>query len=184
MQVQYSSRYDALKAGKIENIFDPNMAGGALMDLGIYPVTLACALFGAPKTSHYMANKHENGIDLSGIISLHYDTHIFNCVIAKDCASHNETLLIGEKGYLKVEGSISRIDSVEWISKQSRMDYSVDQIDNRMFYEAKDFVDCILNNDVENYEALNQITRDALSVLEKSKADVGLDFGEDALILK
>lgn len=182
MQVQYSSRYDALKAGKVENIFDPKMAGGALMDLGIYPVTLACALFGLPKSSHYVANKHSNGIDLSGVLSLQYDDHIFNCVIAKDCASHNETVLIGEKATLKIEGSISRVDSVEIISKNDHKNHSVDQIDNRMFYELKDFVECILNEDFVTYDGLNQITRDALTVLEKSKKDIGLDFGDDAII--
>lgn len=182
MQVQYSSRYDALKAGKIENIFDPKMAGGALMDLAIYPITLACALFGLPLKSHYVANKHSNGIDLSGVLSLQYESHIFNCVIAKDCASHNETQIIGEESYLKIEGSISRIDSIEKISKLDKKNLSVPQMDNRMVYEIQDFVNCILENDQESYESWVQITRNALSVIDQSKQDIGLDFGDDARV--
>lgn len=43
-----SSRYDDLLAGKVTNIFCPRMAGGALMDTGVYPINAMVALFGEP----------------------------------------------------------------------------------------------------------------------------------------
>ena len=45
---KYSSRYDELLAGHHTNIFDAQMATGALMDIGIYCVEPMVAAFGAP----------------------------------------------------------------------------------------------------------------------------------------
>ena len=43
---QYSSRYDAFRAGEIKNAFNPALSNSALMDIGVYPAALALALFG------------------------------------------------------------------------------------------------------------------------------------------
>ena len=32
---QYSSRYDALRAGELPNVFNPKFSGGAIMDINI-----------------------------------------------------------------------------------------------------------------------------------------------------
>lgn len=45
---QYSSRYDAFLAGQTAPVFDPNQAGGALMDLGVYNVSYIVACLGNP----------------------------------------------------------------------------------------------------------------------------------------
>lgn len=45
---KYSSRCEELKAGRRTNIFDCALSTGALMDIGIYTVEPALALFGTP----------------------------------------------------------------------------------------------------------------------------------------
>lgn len=45
---KYSSRCEELKAGRRTNIFDCGLSTGALMDIGIYTVEPALALFGTP----------------------------------------------------------------------------------------------------------------------------------------
>lgn len=46
---QYSSRYDDYKRdGLVSNVFDPKMAGGSLVDLGVYGLAPLVHLFGLP----------------------------------------------------------------------------------------------------------------------------------------
>ncbi len=47
---KYSSRYDEVLAGRATNIFDCNMASGALMDIGVYTVEPMVEIFGMPQT--------------------------------------------------------------------------------------------------------------------------------------
>ncbi|MFR2502999.1 MAG: hypothetical protein ACLS85_11090 [Coprobacillus cateniformis] len=81
---QYSSRYDAFKAGEVLPAFNPAMSGGALMDLNIYNINLVVALFGKPLNVNYEANI-QRGIDTSGILTLDYDSFKCVCIGAKDC---------------------------------------------------------------------------------------------------
>ena len=53
---QYSSRYDAFCAGETPVSFDPECAGGALMDLNVYNISYIVGLFGEPNQVHYTAN--------------------------------------------------------------------------------------------------------------------------------
>ena len=45
---QFSSRMEVYRSGGLPPAFDPALGGGSLMDLGVYPVSLAIHLFGEP----------------------------------------------------------------------------------------------------------------------------------------
>ena len=55
--LKHSSRYDDLLQGNLTNIFDPRMATGSLMDLGVYPISAAVLLFGMPHTIRGVSEK-------------------------------------------------------------------------------------------------------------------------------
>ena len=77
-----TSRVSKLRAGERINIFDPAMSAGSLMDMGVYCVAPAIALFGEPQrvcavgvTSNVPGSSKEDPcgvIDLSGAIALGY----------------------------------------------------------------------------------------------------------------
>lgn len=96
---QYSSRYDAFRAGEVLPAFDPNKAGGALMDLGLYNLHYILGLFGEPKAVSYEANV-ERGIDTSGVATLDYGSFKAVSVAAKDCAAPISYVIQGNDGYL------------------------------------------------------------------------------------
>lgn len=96
---QYSSRYDAFRAGTVLPAFDPACAGGALMDLGLYNVQYIVGLFGAPKSVGYQANV-ERGIDTSGVMTLDYGDFKAVSVAAKDCGAPTTNVIQGNDGYI------------------------------------------------------------------------------------
>lgn len=94
---QYSKRYDSFKEGIILPAFDPELSGGALMDLNIYNIHYVAGLFGRPKNVEYYPNI-ERGIDTSGILILEYDTFQCTCIGAKDCKAPVANNIQGDKG--------------------------------------------------------------------------------------
>lgn len=70
---QFSSRMLPYRAGEILPAFDPAKGGGSIMDLGVYPVSLAIHLFGAPARVQATSRLLGSGADSHGTIVLDYD---------------------------------------------------------------------------------------------------------------
>lgn len=103
---QYSSRYDAFRAGEVLPAFDPAKSGGAIMDIGLYPLAFTIGLFGEPVSARYLANI-ERGIDTSGVIELSYDGfHAIN-ICAKDCGAPCYATIQGVDGYIRMDSQPS-----------------------------------------------------------------------------
>ena len=96
---QYSSRYDAFRAGEVLPAFDPAKSGGAIMDLGLYCLTYTIGLFGEPKAATYLPNI-ERGIDTSGIALLEYEGFRAVNICAKDCGAPSVMQVQGTDGYI------------------------------------------------------------------------------------
>ncbi|MEM9885521.1 MAG: Gfo/Idh/MocA family oxidoreductase [Bacteroidota bacterium] len=80
-------------------IFNPNLAGGALLDIGIYPVFLALFLMGYPDEINVVARIGETGVDEEiGIIFNYHNgqmAHLHATVLAK---TNTEAFIYGRKG--------------------------------------------------------------------------------------
>jgi len=71
---QYSSRYDKLKEGIVENAFKPELGNGAHMDLGVYCIAPLLHLVGEPKSvlkNNYLLYTGAEGM---GSMILNYDS--------------------------------------------------------------------------------------------------------------
>lgn len=64
----FNAPYDPL-----HRLFNPELGGGALLDVGIYPVALSWMIFGAPETIHSSAYLGETGVDEQAAIIFRYD---------------------------------------------------------------------------------------------------------------
>ena len=81
---------------------DPKMGGGALLDLGVYPLNLAHLILGAPATVQSWARLTPEGVDDNTGVLLGYDS---GAVAALTCS------LIGEtRNAASVTGTLGRID--------------------------------------------------------------------------
>lgn len=108
---QLSSKYDALLAGEMPNIFNPKMKTGALNDLGIYCVYPAIDLFGEPKSvigeQHFLFT----GADGSGSAILKYDDKLVTITYSKTAESRSKSQILGDKGTITIN-SVSQLRGV------------------------------------------------------------------------
>ncbi|MBQ3346063.1 MAG: Gfo/Idh/MocA family oxidoreductase [Synergistaceae bacterium] len=93
---QYSSRYDAVLRGERPNIFNPEFAGGCLMDINFYNVLLNTALFGKPESAKYYPNIYPGLADTSGVFVMKYDGFVSTNAGAKDTWGINHFTIEGE----------------------------------------------------------------------------------------
>ena len=111
---QLSSKYAALRAGGLPNIFNPAMATGGLMDLGIYCVYPALDLFGRPERIDGTAVFHEGGADAAGSCQLRYPDKVVTLTYSKTAQSRIGSEILGDEGTLVID-SISQLTGMRLI---------------------------------------------------------------------
>lgn len=176
---QYSSRYDAFKAGNILPAFNREMSGGALMDLNIYNIHFVVGLFGKPKTVQYYANIAQ-GIDTSGVLVLDYDSFKAVCIGSKDSKAPISANIQGDAGTIHVNGTVSVVDSFEFLpNKGEEVHVDVKDHEHRMYDEFVAF-ERILSE--QNEAAMLERLAHSLNVMDvvtRAKESANIKFAAD-----
>lgn len=85
-------------------IVDPELAGGALLDVGVYTLNFAEMVFGRPDSLHACCTKNEAGVDLTDSITLQWrDGRVANLTAAATAVSDRQGIVYGTKGFMVVE---------------------------------------------------------------------------------
>jgi len=87
-----------------KRLFDPMLAGGALLDIGIYPISMAWLLFNdIPENIHVKSKLFNTGVDLEETMVFEYSNGATADLAASISNSlSNEALIIGEQGHIKI----------------------------------------------------------------------------------
>ena len=179
---QYSSRYDKLLAGELPNIFNPDYAGGALMDINFYNVYLNVALFGKPASTSYAANLHNLGgrsIDTSGVVTLRYPDFVSTCVGAKDTWGENYVQIEGEQGYIYIKGGSNGLASIRVVTKDADVTFDEHPHPSRWYYEVQRLAELLRAEDRAAFEERRRITTETVRVIAALRRDAGLVFPGD-----
>lgn len=174
---QYSSRYDKLKKGIVLPAFDYKLAGGALMDLGIYNINFVVGLFGEPKHVYYHPNM-TGKIDTSGTLVLDYGKFKANCIACKDCKAPLNTSIQGDKAYIKSDYASSVLENFKVIANDgSEKEYALNTHPELPHYHEYIVLKSILNkHDLKAAQEHNELTLKTIKVLEKALKSADIKF--------
>lgn len=83
--------------------FQPALGGGALLDVGVYPVSLASDLFGPPCQSVSFANLGKTGVDEEAAILLSHDSGRLSVLTtANRLDTPHEVRILGTEGMIRI----------------------------------------------------------------------------------
>lgn len=101
---QYSSRYDAFKAGRVLNAFDPKLDNSAIADIGVYPLQPALDLFGlGPTAARGSSVLLDNGFEAAGSLTLGYPDKVAEVSWSKITSGVTPSVILGEDGALVID---------------------------------------------------------------------------------
>src|SRR5699024_3379547 len=151
--IQYSSHYDAFKEGQSPNVFSKKFAGGVLMDLGVYPLSMAIDLFGELNDIDYVPVYLSNGIDGSGTLVLSYPEHVVTIMCSKVAQGTIPSEIHGEDGILTLD-HIAPITKLTFTNRKNHKieELSGEQLKLDMVYELKEFKQMIDQNNQANFK--------------------------------
>lgn len=130
-------------------VLSPELAGGALLDLGVYPINLACMLFGTDLVSiSSSCAKLDTGVDGQSTIQMNFKggrvATLYNTMMYQP---DNNARIYGDKGYIEVDN----INNPEA--------FRIYQGDHKLVFEAKK-----PDRQISGYEYEFLAARDAIIV--------------------
>lgn len=176
---QYSSRYDQVLAGGKPNIFNPDYAGGSLMDINFYNVYLNVALFGKPEHAVYYPNIYPGLIDTSGNLVMCYDGFVSQNAGAKDTWGVNFFQIEGEKGYIYIQNGSNGIAEIRVVTKTSDEIFNEQDNPDRWFYEVQNMTKLVLSNDYHGTYQRLETMLSVIETIETSRKAAGIFFPGD-----
>lgn len=179
---QRSSKLDSYLNGELPNIFNPALETGALMDLGVYCVYPALALFGEPESFTVAPQMLDSGADGGGVLTLRYPDKLVVMTYSKLGQAGANSDFQGTEGTLAVE-SISRVAGLSLWRKDGTVEqlYGDDEKYKLMGWEAKDFYRYITEPEAsaQEYARCSQLSLQVSCFMERVRKQAGLVFASD-----
>ncbi|WP_035446236.1 Gfo/Idh/MocA family protein [Atopobacter phocae] len=173
---KYSSQADNYFAGKEPNVFTRKMAGGALMDLGVYLVHAAVAWFGLPQSVHYIPQIGPNGVDEQGVGVLRYESFDLTVYTSKVTNVNLPNEIYSGKLTLSCQ-HIAGIDEVILHTELGEQKLATQAIEYPMLPEVEHFAQLIQGKvDKSAYHSMLQHSFDVLTVMDSMRHQVDLYF--------
>lgn len=189
---KYSSRYDALKDGKLPNAFNPTLASGAAMDIGVYAIYPMVALFGRPESVHSTVVMLPSGVDGHGAVNYVYNggemlsTTLYSKMVDMGLPWEIE----GEEGTIR-GNAINSIRKLEFRERSGDGDGGGAQggewidITNPehcgydYFYEIAHFIDLIESGSIESPINTHEISIATLEIIDELRRRAGIVYPAD-----
>ncbi len=93
-------------------MFDPQLAGGCLLDMGVYPIAIARYFTGqSPNKIQVLARHAKNGVDDDIAMQFNYDDCVASLAATFRCKLPNTTYLIGSEGHIEMPRGWSASDA-------------------------------------------------------------------------
>ncbi len=180
---KYSSRYDAHKRGENVNTFKAEFSNGALMDLGVYCLYPVIRLFGKPKNVKAFSTIIPDGVDGAGVTILDYENFTATLKYSKVGNSFLPTEIQGEDATIIID-RINQPKNIEIIYRDGTKEiFDCELMDDDMYYEAREFIDCILAGKKESEMNDHETSLTVMEVMDNARLQSGVIYPADKNIL-
>jgi predicted dehydrogenase len=135
-------------------LFAPKLGGGALLDLGIYPVSFASMVLGQPNRVEAIADPAFTGVDAQTSILLGHESGahaLLNCTLR--AVGSTRASIVGTNGRIEIDGSFYQPTSFTVIPREGEPERRFDPpAEGGLRYEADEVARCIEAGELESPE--------------------------------
>ncbi len=159
-------------------LFDPHRGGGALLDVGVYMVSLASMVFGPPSRATGMAHLSETGVDEQSAAILGYDGgQLFLLHTAVRTETPQEAILMGTSGWLRIHSPWWCPDTLTLsIPGQEAEEIRLPHEGNGYNYEATEVMNCLRAGELESAVVPLDESLEVMKTMDQIRAQWGLRY--------
>lgn len=154
--------------------FNKALAGGALMDVGIYPISFASMIYNTQPTDiKVTAQIGQTGVDEQTAMVLSYENGqmaLLSCAITME--TPRNMYIIGEKGYIHIPNVWYAETATLKVNGSEDQVIELPMVGNGYNYEVQEVVSCLQNQQLESEIMPLGETLKIIDTLDKIKAGI------------
>jgi predicted dehydrogenase len=163
-------------------LFNPQLGGGALLDIGIYPLAFALLFFGKPLHLSGEAILGKTGVDEQITITAQYAAEKTAVLYATLRANTESAAIIsGSQGYLRIHREFWRPEKISIINGRNLTEEILEFpiSGNGMEYEAQHVIDCLKSGKTQSDMMSWQVSRDLMAMMDSLRAQWGFRYPDE-----
>ena len=153
------------------------LAGGSLLDMGVYPVFLAYTIFGKPEQILATARFHSTGADIQTSAILKFQNGIANVMSGFASQSDMKAKIYGTKGSIIIDPYWHEAQGYTLIMNEGKAERQVLPTKGKGFtYEIEECIRCIEQNQIESKAWSHQHSLGLIKILDEIRRQSGLRY--------
>lgn len=163
-----------------KRLYNKQLGGGALLDIGIYPVFLSLLTLGTPKHIEANATMSVTGVDESIKIVFEYeDGQSAKLEASLIRLTPVEGWLQGEKGALKMHRNFHHTKEISLYRDEVLIEkFDVDYIGNGYFHEIVEVMNCLNEGKIESEKMPHSFSLALINTLDRIREKIGLNYND------
>jgi predicted dehydrogenase len=159
-------------------LWEPELGGGALLDLGIYPLTIAHIVLGAPTKITAIATLTDKKVDLNTSMILNYASGAhatLSCTMA--ARGSVSAMIAGDKARLELDGYFYAPTSYRLITREGDVtEFAKNYEGNGLREEAAEFARVVRSGEIESPLMPHATTLLMMEQMDEIRAQVGVRY--------
>lgn len=155
---------------------DMKLGGGALMDIGVYPLFLAYLILGKPKEILAKSNFHSTGADTQTSIILQYENAQAVLHASFLYTSNMEATVSGTKGRINLDPLWFMTESYSLTQGDQKTKFERPTLGKGYSYEIEECNACLRANKTESELWSHQNSLELSAIVEEVKNQIGLVY--------
>jgi len=178
-----ATHHQALPDDPTHRLNDPALGGGAILDLGVYPISFAIDVLGAPTAVAAAGTLSDQGVDTQmGIVMTHEGGTQSTVHFALDVRSPNTASIIGEDGRIDIDATW--YTPTTW-RLRDRDGAVVEEFDGReelsgYAHEVRAFEAMVASGDHEGGAMDPEETVVVMAAMDEARRQVGVRYAADS----
>jgi predicted dehydrogenase len=171
----------AASAGPEHRLFNPELGGGALLDLGIYPLSLSCFFLGPVESVQAVGELGETGVDVQTSFALkHRSGAVASCLCSLRAHTPCELTISGDKGFVRLNTRFHYTESltVQLIDGGKR-ELTIPRSGNGYPHEAIEVGRCLRDGLLESPVMPLDESIALMGILDTMRAQIGVRYQAD-----
>lgn len=151
VQIKVDFGYPQLPYSPDRREYDARLGGGALLEMGIYPVALLWLMLGRqPRTLNVVSRHAPNGVEDDVTAILDYGGCIASIGTSFRCKLQNWAYLVGEDGYIAIPDFWRASECFLFELDERKDQFSDERSSNGLNYEIQAVIDDLLEGKIES----------------------------------